>query len=50
MYALANVFRVPAERRPDLDPGVYAYARAGFGDYRGFLSASLTPLSHAGGN
>jgi hypothetical protein len=28
-----------AERKPDMDAGVYAYARAGFGDYGGFLSA-----------
>ena len=27
-----------AERKPDLDAGVYAYAKAGFGDYPGFLS------------
>ena len=28
-----------AERKPDLDAGVYAYAKAGLGDYLGFLSA-----------
>jgi arginine:ornithine antiporter/lysine permease len=28
-----------AERKPDIDAGVYAYAKAGFGDYPGFLSA-----------
>ncbi|MBB3660558.1 arginine:ornithine antiporter/lysine permease [Rhizobium sp. BK650] len=39
MFTLAHVFRVLAERKPDLDAGVYAYARAGFGDYAGFLSA-----------
>jgi len=39
MYTLARVFQYLAERRPDLDAGVYAYARAGFGDYPGFLSA-----------
>ena len=26
-------------RKPDLDAGVFAYAKAGFGDYPGFLSA-----------
>ena len=36
---LARVFQALAERKPDLDAGVYAYARAGFGDYPGFLSA-----------
>ncbi|YBV96643.1 basic amino acid/polyamine antiporter [Phyllobacteriaceae bacterium JZ32] len=39
MYTLARVFRVLAERKPDLDAGVYAYAKAGFGHYAGFLSA-----------
>ena len=39
MYALARVFQVLAERKPHLDAGVYAYAKAGFGDYPGFLSA-----------
>jgi arginine:ornithine antiporter / lysine permease len=39
MYTLARVFQTLAERKPDLDAGVFAYARAGFGDYPGFLSA-----------
>src|SRR6478736_6169997 len=39
MYLLARVFQALAERKPDLDAGVYAYAKAGFGDYPGFLSA-----------
>jgi arginine:ornithine antiporter/lysine permease len=39
MYALARVFQALAQRRPELDAGVFAYARAGFGDYAGFLSA-----------
>jgi arginine:ornithine antiporter / lysine permease len=39
MYALAMVFRVLAERKPNLDAGIFAYAKAGFGDYAGFLSA-----------
>jgi len=39
MFMLARVFQALAERKPDLDAGVYAYARAGFGDYAGFLSA-----------
>jgi arginine:ornithine antiporter/lysine permease len=39
MYTLARVFQVLAERKPNLDAGVYAYARAGFGDYAGFLAA-----------
>ena len=39
MYFLARVFQALAERKPDLDAGVYAYAKAGFGDYLGFLSA-----------
>ncbi len=39
MYTLARVFQSLAERKPDLDAGVYAYAKAAFGDYAGFLSA-----------
>jgi arginine:ornithine antiporter/lysine permease len=39
MYCLARCFQFLAERKPDLDAGVYAYAKAGFGDYPGFLSA-----------
>ena len=39
MYTLARVFQFLAERKPNLDAGVYAYAKAGFGDYPGFLSA-----------
>lgn len=39
MYMLARVFQSLAERKPDLDAGVYAYAKAGFGSYPGFLSA-----------
>jgi len=39
MYMLARVFQFLAERKPDLDAGVYAYAKAGFGEYPGFLSA-----------
>jgi arginine:ornithine antiporter/lysine permease len=39
MYMLARVFQSLAERKPDLDAGVFAYAKAGFGNYMGFLSA-----------
>jgi arginine:ornithine antiporter/lysine permease len=39
MYMLARVFQALAEKRPDIDSGVFAYAKAGFGDYMGFLSA-----------
>ena len=38
MYTLARVFQFLAERKPALDAGVYAYAKAGFGDYLGFLA------------
>ncbi len=38
MYTLARVFQFLAERKPDLDAGVYAYAKAGFGNYPGFLA------------
>ncbi|HEY0334179.1 MAG TPA: basic amino acid/polyamine antiporter [Stenotrophomonas sp.] len=39
MYMLARVFQFLAERKPNLDAGVFAYAKEGFGDYPGFLSA-----------
>lgn len=39
MYTLARVFQFLAQRKPDLDAGVYAYAKEGFGDYPGYLSA-----------
>ena len=39
MLMLAFVFQTLAVRKPDLDAGVYAYAKAGFGQYLGFFSA-----------
>lgn len=39
MFMLARVVQSLAIRKPELDAGVYAYAKAGFGDYAGFLSA-----------
>ncbi|TRO16494.1 arginine-ornithine antiporter [Ectopseudomonas mendocina] len=39
MLTLAFVFQSLANRKPELDGGVYAYAKAGFGDYMGFSSA-----------
>jgi arginine:ornithine antiporter/lysine permease len=39
MLMLAFVFQTLAVRRPTLDSGVYAYAKAGFGEYVGFFSA-----------
>jgi arginine:ornithine antiporter/lysine permease len=39
MLMLAFVFQSLAMRRPHLDAGVYAYAKAGFGEYPGFFSA-----------
>ncbi|MDF2996120.1 MAG: arcD [Xanthobacteraceae bacterium] len=39
MLMLAFVFQTLARRKPELDAGVYAYAKAGFGEYPGFLSA-----------
>lgn len=39
MLMLALVFEALATRRPDLDSGIYAYARASFGAYAGFVSA-----------
>ena len=39
MYMLARVFQALAEKRPDIDAGVFAYAKAGFGGYVGSFSA-----------
>lgn len=39
MLTLAFVFQALAVRKPDLDSGVYAYAKAGWGEYLGFFSA-----------
>ena len=37
---LAFVFQRLAMRKPDLDAGGYAYAKAGFGEYTGFIAAA----------
>lgn len=50
MFTLALVFQRLAARRPDLDAGVYSYARAGFGRYLGFLSAFGYWASACAGN
>lgn len=39
MYTLARVFQILAQKRPDIDSGVFSYAKEGFGNYLGFLSA-----------
>jgi arginine:ornithine antiporter/lysine permease len=39
MLMLAFVFQSLSRRKPELDTGIYAYAKAGFGDYPGFASA-----------
>lgn len=39
MLALALVYQMIALRKPDLDNGIYAYARASAGEYVGFNSA-----------
>ena len=39
MLALALIFQSLSVRKPDLNAGVFAYAKAGFGEYVGFLSA-----------
>ncbi len=39
MLCLALVFKELSLRKPNLDAGIYAYAKAGFGDYMGFNSA-----------
>ena len=50
MLMLAFVFQNLAIRKPDLDSGVFIYAKAGFGDYVGFNSAIGFWSSAAAGN
>ncbi len=50
MLMLAFVFQNLAIRKPQLDNGVYVYARAGFGVYPGFLSAIGFWASACAGN
>ncbi len=50
MLMLAFVFQRLATRKPDLDAGIYAYAKAGFGDYVGFNSAFGFWASSCAGN
>lgn len=40
MLTLAFVFQRLAIRKPQLDAGIYAYAKAGFGEYTGFFAAA----------
>src|SRR5690606_30434363 len=50
MLMLAFVFQTLAVRKPQLDNGVYVYARVGFGVYPGFLSAVGFWASSCAGN
>ncbi|MGB6244846.1 basic amino acid/polyamine antiporter [Gordonia sp. (in: high G+C Gram-positive bacteria)] len=50
MLMLAFVFQRLAMRKPDLDAGLYAYAKDGFGDYIGFNSAFGFWASACAGN
>ncbi|WP_243058072.1 basic amino acid/polyamine antiporter [Nocardioides sp. SR21] len=50
MLMLAFVFQNLAIRKPELDSGVFIYAKAGFGDYAGFNSAIGFWASSIAGN
>lgn len=50
MLMLAFVFQNLAIRKPELDSGVFIYAKAGFGDYVGFNSAIGFWASAVAGN
>ena len=50
MLMLAFVFQNLAIRKPELDSGVFIYAKAGFGDYVGFNSAIGFWASAVSGN
>jgi hypothetical protein len=46
MLMLAFVFQILAQRKPDLDAGIFACAKAGFGNYLGFAAASPLHARH----
>ncbi|MCX7522892.1 basic amino acid/polyamine antiporter [Microbacterium sp. STN6] len=50
MLMLALVFQRLAVQKPELNAGVYSYAKAGFGDYVGFFSAFGYWASACAGN
>lgn len=50
MLMLAFVFQMLAIRKPKLDSGVFAYAKAGFGEYLGFFSGFGYWASACAGN
>jgi len=50
MLMLAFVFQNLAQRKPNLDSGVFIYAKAGFGSYIGFLAALAFWASTCVGN
>lgn len=50
MLMLAFVFQNLAVRKPELDSGVFIYAKAGFGDYAGFNAAIGFWASTVAGN
>ncbi|TIC80510.1 basic amino acid/polyamine antiporter [Crenobacter intestini] len=50
VYFIANTFRILADARPDLQAGIYMYAREGFGPFIGFISAWGYWLMAAFGN
>ncbi|MEA5451522.1 basic amino acid/polyamine antiporter [Leptolyngbya sp. CCNP1308] len=50
MLMLAFVFQNLAQRKPELDSGVFIYAKAGFGNYIGFLAALAFWASTCVGN
>ncbi len=39
MLMLAFVFQSLAQRKPEIDSGIFSYARVGFGNYVGFIAA-----------
>lgn len=50
MFCIANSFRILASVRPDLNAGIYMYARVGFGPFVGFLIAWAYWLCQVCGN
>ena len=47
MLMLAFVFQTLSQRKPEIDAGIFGYAKAGFGNDPGFLAAFGGPEQYA---
>ncbi|GAM56358.1 arginine/ornithine antiporter arcD [Vibrio ishigakensis] len=42
MLLLVQTFKILAEHKPHLNSGIFSYAKAGFGEYIGFIQHGAT--------